>query len=289
MKLVTKANLLFLLVSALWGATFPIIKSAVGEVSPAVFVCVRFSLAALLFLPFVFHELRDTKKILIKAGVILGLLNIPIYLFQTMSLVYISASRCAFITGSFVVMIPFLAHIFKVSPLKWADVVAATLCLIGLYILTGANLQGLNYGDFLVSLCAFAYALSVVYLQYLSQKYCSPKLLAFYQIVFTVPLPLALCLIERPALPLSNFIVWGGIAYCAIFATIFPMFIQARYQRDTTPTQAALIFSLEPIFAALFAWMFYAEVITKHILWGGILILMSSVLPILFKCIAKTE
>ncbi|MCD6048259.1 MAG: transporter drug/metabolite exporter family [Gammaproteobacteria bacterium] len=289
MKPSVKANLIFLLISAIWGGTFPIIKAALSEASPNYFVFVRFTLAALLMLPFVWRDFRESHKGLVIAGLVLGVLNIVIYAFQTMSLAYISASRCAFITGSFVIMIPFFAAFARLTELSLLDILSAIVCTIGLYILTGANLNGLGIGDLLVFLCAVAYAASVVFLQYLSQKHYSPKLLSFYQIIFTIPFPLVYSYLLESHSSLGGFSFWWGVIYCAVLATILPMTMQTKYQRDTNPTQVALIFAVEPVFAAFFSWMFYGEKLTANIFYGGALILLSLVLPVLGSIIFKKQ
>lgn len=276
-----KANLLFLLVTAIWGATFPLIKFAVNTMDPNVFVFLRFSLAALCMLPFLFFikAFKQASWGVLKAGLILGVLNSAVYGFQTASMQYISASRCAFITGFSVVLIPFFSYFFKLARLRIIDVLAALICLFGLYILTGANLAGLNIGDLLVFLCALAWALEITYLQKLSMAHYPVILLAFLQIVFLIPIALLLGANKLQA-SICTWPVFAVIVFCALFATIFPMIVQTKYQRDTTAVQASLIFSLEPVFASLYAYLFLHEIVTRATWIGGGLIVLGIILPV---------
>lgn len=275
MQISTKANLWLVLIAAIWGLTFPLIKDAVSHIEPYSFVFIRFSLAALLFFPFIIKEWKQTNLPLVISGLILGIITSMAELLQTMSLQYINASRCAFINGTFVLMVPLLASLFKIATLRLTDLVCALLCLLGLYILTGADLQQINYGDGLVLLDAVCYALGIVYLQKVTRQVTHYKLLSFYQILFVVPLPLFISAIHRFEMPQFNSAVVLALGVCAIMATVVTMLLQNKYQRHTTATKAALIFMLEPIFASLFGWLINREPITPNIIIGGLIILSS--------------
>ncbi len=278
-----KANLLFLLISLIWGATFPIIKGAMATTDPYLFVWVRFSLAALTLLFFSLHDLPKTRWPVVKSGIILGAMNAVAYVLQTVSLQYISPARCAFITGASVVLVPLFAHWWRVEKIRLIDIVAAMVCSCGLYILTGASLHHVGRGDVLVLLCAIALALSIVYLQKASRMHKQYKLLAFYQIAFTVPLPWLIYGVGHRfnfALSLS-LMGAAAIVFCGILATLFPMLWQSQYQKYTTSTQVALIYSLEPVFAGIFSWALGYEMVTRGFLLGALLVLFSSILPLL--------
>lgn len=281
MKPAVKANLLFLLVAVIWGGTFPIIKSVVDAINPNAFVAIRFGVAALALLPWALSEIRLSTRSMLTAGAVLGVLNALAYVLQTMSLEYISASRCAFITGVNVIMVPNLGRVLGLAHLKKVDLIATMICLLGLYVLTGADLHDLNRGDALVFVSAIAAALSIVYLHRVSvrEKHC--RAITFYQIALTVPLPLlAVSGLSQVDFSVNIHIIWA-LAYCAFLATIIPMYVQTRFQKDSNPTQIALIFALEPVFACLFAAWFYHEALTQQIILGGIIMLCSMVLPLL--------
>jgi drug/metabolite transporter (DMT)-like permease len=283
MKSSTKANLLFLLVTIIWGGTFPIIKAAVTHIGANAFVAIRFSLAAIALLPWAYSELKTSSRSVLKAGLILGIMNAAVYVLQTASMEYISASRCAFITGMNVIMVPILGRVLGIAHLKRIDLLATVICLIGLYILTGADFHHLNRGDALVFISATVTALSIVYLHRVSETHTAYRAITFYQIALTVPIPFFVFVSTSQFSwqPSSEVIL--ALAYCAFLATIIPMYAQTRFQKDTTPTQIALIFSLEPVFASLFAAVFYHEAIGLEILLGGAIMLISMILPLILN------
>lgn len=282
----SKANLYLLLVSFLWGGTFPIIKNALVNIDPYTFVSIRFVIAGLLFLIFILKKSPIGNAKLIVSGLILGTLNAFAYTLQTMGLQYISSSRSAFITGACVVMVPLIAIIVKIERFSTVNLFAALTCLYGLYVLTGSNVSHISYGDILTLFCAVVSAISIVYLQYISQYHPDYKLLCFYQILFTAPLPGIIALHVGHVNGMGHPAVIFAFFYCAIFATIATLYLQTRYQKFTTATTAALIFCMEPVFASLLGAGLNGEAITSNIIIGGAVMLASVILPEFIKAYA---
>jgi drug/metabolite transporter (DMT)-like permease len=284
MKPVHKANLYLLCVSIIWGATFPIIRNAVAEINPFLFVGLRFLLGSFLLVPVLGGSLRTTNKKILISCALLGLINGAAYATQTIGLQTVASARAAFITGLSVVLIPLFAPFFKLGHLTFLDMLCSLICLFGLYVLTGANLHGITYGDAWVAFSSVLTALVICYLQRLSfdLKDHASMTLAFYVVLFSAPLPLLFSIH-------ANFAqVWQpaalfGLLFCALAATSFVFYIQATYQRLTTVPKAALIYALEPVFAALFGYLINGEPITYHMLVGGLIILASLTLAPLLQ------
>lgn len=279
----TKANLYLLLVSFLWGGTFPIIKNAVTNLDPYTFVAIRFAFAALFFLIIILKKMPEHNHKIIISGLILGILNAITYTTQTIGLQYISSSRSAFITGAYVVMVPLIAIIFKIERFSLINIFAALLCLYGLYILTGSNIAHISYGDVLTLICATGAALQIIYLQHVSNYHPNYKVLCFYQILFTAPLPAIIALHTGHLSGMSHPAVIFAFFYCVFFATIITLFLQTKYQKFSTATNAALIFSLEPVFASLLGVVINGEIITRSIIIGGAVMMASVILRNLLK------
>ncbi|MBX9705128.1 MAG: DMT family transporter [Gammaproteobacteria bacterium] len=281
MKKSTIANLMLVGVTAMWGLTFPLIHSALSDINPGLFVVLRLSVAALVIVPFVCFRLTKVNTVLLLGCLALALLNTGTYLFQTQGLLTVPASRSAFITGLSVVMVPLFMPFFRqFFPSTKPDLIAyisVAVCLVGLYILTGANLRQLSIGDLWTFGCAVCYALYIIVMQIMSVRERDFALLCFYQIFFCVPftLPFAHAM---PAAQLLQWPVITAVVFCAVFATSLSIYLQSRYQRDTTATKTALIFALEPVFATIFAYFLNDSAITLSTLIGGILILLSIVL-----------
>lgn len=276
-------------VTAMWGLTFPLIHTALADINPGLFVVLRLSIAALVIVPFIFFRLTKVSTVLILGCLALALLNTGTYLFQTQGLLTIPASRSAFITGLSVVMVPlfmpFFRPFFHSAKPDFMVYLSVAVCLIGLYILTGANLRQLSVGDLWTFGCAVCYALYIIVMQIMSVRERDFALLCFYQIFLCVPFALPFA----HAMPVAQLLQWPiitAVVFCAVFATSLSIYLQSRYQRDTTATKTALIFALEPVFATMFAYFLNSSAITLSTVVGGVLILLSIVLRDIWVVIA---
>jgi drug/metabolite transporter (DMT)-like permease len=282
MQTSTKANLYLVLVTAIWGLTFPLIRNAVAHIGPLAFVCVRFAIAALTLLPLVWRSLNKTTLNILFCSLVLGLLNSGSYITQTIGLQTISSARAAFITGVGVIIVPFLMPLFRLGKPTILEIACSAICFLGLYILTGAHFTQISTGDKWVLLCALCWALSLSFLQRISVQIKEYKLLTFYPILFTGPFAYIFSgEIHYRSLLYPSVII--GILFCAIMATSVAIFLQTKYQKFTTASKAALIFTLEPLFASIFGYIVNGEGITHNTFVGGILILFSLMLPELLK------
>ena len=169
-----------LLATTIWGATFVIIKSALSDISPMLFVSIRFSFAALVLIPFIFKILKRVDKKTFFGGLIVGVFYFLGFASQTAGLNFTSATKSGFITGTFVLFTPiFQLIIEKRKPAK-GSLIGIFLVLLGLIFLsskgnTFLNVfieigENFNIGDFLTLLCAVFFALYIVYLDIESKK-----------------------------------------------------------------------------------------------------------------------
>ena len=273
-----RADLLMLFITLIWGGTFPFIKDSLAYTSANWFVAVRFMLAAVILLPFVIKRLRHISMTVFLAGATLGLLNGFGFYAQTLGLKTIGSAESAFITSTTVIIILLLLPLFKLGKPHGLEVVAVAVCLLGVYILTGASLHNINTADGLTFICAITTALSVLFLQKISHKIDDFVLFAFIQIVFAGMIPTVSSVVHHQTHADWNLTLCSGLLFCAIFATAITFFIQSRYQQYTDPTKVGLIFTLEPVFAAIFAFSFNHEKLSASLLIGGAIILMSLLL-----------
>lgn len=267
----TKAELFLLACTLIWGATFITIKSSLSEVSPLVLITLRFGIAAALFIPFCFSTLLKIEKTAVLEGWILGLLLFASFATQTIGLEYTSASKSGFITGMLVVFTPIFQLLIERRPPKLGNVIGVILVTLGLYGLTAPKGAEFNRGDGLTLLSAGISGLYIVYLDLFSKKHDAAQL-TFLQMAATVVL--AACgaaLFERRQVILSSHFLLA-LAYLSIMATLLTLHLQTRFQRQTTPIRAAIIFSLEPLFSAAFAHVFGNEIIGGLSLLGGAMI-----------------
>jgi drug/metabolite transporter (DMT)-like permease len=286
-KVATKSNALALLlvVPLLWGATFPLIRQVVGHSDPAAFVLWRFLVAGLILLPSAirsWHQrclsLRDFSY-----GLILGLVNGIAFVLQAKALQTVGAARIAFLTGINVVMVPLLLPLFKLGYPKKIELVASVIGLVGIYSLNNASLVNFALGDIFAVISALFIALGIIFTEKASAKPCNLGLLTFYQIIFTTLIPLVSVSSTNLSFPLTS-TYWLSIAYCAVFATVIPFYLQLKYQSQVGASKSALIFSLEAVAAAVFAWAI-GEPITQSVICGGLIIVFSTFISDVYSLI----
>ncbi|MCO6474153.1 MAG: DMT family transporter [Melioribacteraceae bacterium] len=282
------AESVLIIITLLWGATFVIIKESIESVSTLLFVAFRFLLAVLLLSPLVFLNRKYISRKIIKAGFLLGILLFLGFAFQTVGLKYTSATKSAFITGTFVVLVPiFQTVIEKRIPSKGA-MLGTFLVFIGLIFLStgGESILGFlemlgsefNLGDFLTLLCAVVFALQIVYLDVHSPHH-NFWVLTYFQILTTSVLGFIGALlfdafsIENLKFTVNEDVLFG-IFYTGVFATFIALSLQTRFQRLVSPTKAGIIYAFEPIFAAVFAFFLLHEKISNFGFIGSVLIFL---------------
>ena len=276
-----RADGFLLLATIAWGMTFPLIKEGMQFVSPSIFVTLRFSLAALILFPFLCRALIKSDQKTFLFGCLLGAINSCIYVTQATGMETIGPAEGAFITGINVIFVPLLLPLFKIGKPKIKDFFCSLICLLGIFVLTNAGFSHLKAGVFWVATGSFFVALSILFLQKFTQSSKHVDAMAFFQIFTTVILisPWTIYVSDQKsyhaAMHLAPLL---AIGFCAIFATSFALLIQTRYQRMTSPSRAALIFALEPVFATIFSYFINQEMISWRVLVGGSLILCSILL-----------
>ncbi len=280
------AVFILLLVTLFWGLTFPIIKVSLNYVSSQLFVALRFTMALILFLPFVWKQLKTADRKTYYAGLILGVIVFLGYNTQTIGLKYTTATKSAFITGLVVIMIP-VFHLVVTRKLPSPFVLLGVLlALPGIIFLTtnatefGTLLDelgsGFNIGDFITVICALLYAVYVLYLDNVSKKH-STRMLVFMQIAvsavagFIAAFVFDATNIEKMKLVYDESLLIG-LGYTGLVVTVFATTIQTKFQKFVTPSEAGIIYSFEPVFAAIFAFFLLNEKFTMFGLLGAALI-----------------
>jgi drug/metabolite transporter (DMT)-like permease len=290
-----KSEAILILVTFLWGATFVIVKEALNDVSSMAFIAIRFLIAAAILLPFV--RSKKFNKQNLRAGILLGILLFMGFATQTVGLKFTSATKSGFLTGTAVIIVPLLQIIIeKKAPTKGV-IIGTILVMLGIAFLSsgGSSLFSLlsdlgsnfNLGEGLTLICALFFALYIIYLDIETSLYDFWTLL-FLQIITTAFLSIIFLLVftetnlEPFKFDLTNNLVWA-IFYTSIFATLITTALQTKYQKNVTPAKAGIIFSFEPIFAALFAFFILGEKITNFGYIGASLIMMGLLVSELYE------
>ncbi len=261
--------------AAIWGSTFFLVKNALNSISPLTLLSYRFIIAASLM--FIF--LKITKKRVfrdIKKGFALGVILFVVYLPQTIGLKFTTASNSGFITGLFILFVPLMGWIiFRRVPGK-KKIFSVLLALTGLWVLTGGPGR-INYGDALTLITAFAYGLHILFAGKFMEEGTDPYIITFHQFLFVGIFSLIGSLLTGGGFQVSSS-VWGVIVFLAIFPTLLAFLVQMISQKYTSPLRVAIIFSMEPVFAAVFAWTLGGEKFAIHRGLGGLIIVSAIVI-----------
>jgi len=274
-----QAEIYLLIIVIIWGSTFAIIKGVLDQISPFTFLAYRFFLAALILYLIFWKRIKNIDRTILKKGTLIGIFLFLGYTFQTVGLKYTTATKAGFITGVSVVLVPIISHFFIKEKINRNSMIGVVLAFIGLWFLNYSSSFSFNLGDFLVLLCAVSFAMHIISVGLFSKK-LDYVLLAITQITVVFVLSLLMALIfERPAIHLSySSNIWWSIVITGIFATALAFYMQNKFQRYSTATKTAIIFSGEPIFAAMFASLLLGEKVGLIAWAGGLLIIFGMVI-----------
>lgn len=268
------ATLAILVVTAIWGSTFFIIKDAVSLVDPIDFLAARFTIGAAIPAAIFWRRLRRLNAQQWQVGLALGGLYGLAQIVQTVGLQHTDASVSGFITGTYVVLTPIIMWVAFKARLNSMTWVAVGIAVMGLAVLslTGAGSGGI--GEALTLVGATMYALHIVLLDRWSRTMDAVSL----TVVQLIGVAIVCAFLGLPGayrIP-ADTTVWSAILYTAIFAGVITMLLQTWAQRHISPTRVALMMTFEPVFASAFAVAFGGENVTSRLLIGGSLILLAT-------------
>jgi drug/metabolite transporter (DMT)-like permease len=247
---------ILVLITVVWGTTFPIVKSAIESLSPAVLIASRFLIAALVLLPW----LRGVSRQLWLEGSAIAVVLFISFVTQVVGLTEISSTRAAFITGLNVILVPFFLVFLRHKVPLTAFVAGAVAFLgIGLMSLEGVTLS-FSIGDVWVLACAISYAAYIVMMDRVVAKY-NPLSLAAVQMAVVAVLGVVWALPEVLTTPPTQAVLenWLPIVYLGVVATALTTLAQSYAQRLVAAFQTAVVYALEPVFAAIFSFWWLGE------------------------------
>ena len=274
------ADGLLLLITVIWGTTFVIVKNLIVRVDPIALIGLRFLVASLAVTIVLAPRIRAMAKRTVSAGIIIGLILFAGYVFQTIALEYTTASKCGFITGLSVVLVPvFSAFILKKSP-DLPSIVGVGFATVGLGLLSlnFSEATLLQTGDFLSLIGAIAFGLHIVAVGKAAPLH-DVRILVIMQlwtvaIASFVTLGLRVFVLGHTILMAPGSRELLGIGFLGILTTAVTLFVQNIAQKFTSPTHVAIIFATEPVFAGIFGWWILGETFTRPQLAGAALIVV---------------
>ena len=277
------ANILLVLTTLLWGTSFIITKNLTQEVPVFLYLGIRFSIAIIGFIPYLIRIKRINKKILL-FGTLTGLMYYFAIVFQTLGIQTTTAGKAAFITGLSTIMVPFITWLGFRKAIKKRVWLAVIISISGMVFLLLEGESSIIIGDFLVLLCAVLYAFFIV----LNDKYVRIVDVYLYSMVQLIVISVlsfggSFLLNETYDLMNISLSFWLIFIYMGLAVTTGTFIFQNWSQQHQGPTQTAIIFTLEPVFAVIFAsFVFGSETMTPYG-WIGCLLVFSAILITVLK------
>jgi len=275
LKLRSKADLLLVIATIIWGSTFVIVKEALADASPFPFLAVRFMLAGILMWLVMVRGRIDRQALI--PSLVLGLFLFAGFALQTWGLVFTTPSKSAFITGFSVIMVPIIL-VFRGYRVRAANLGGALLGMVGLYfIILPSTLSAVNRGDILTVLGAISFAAHIVLVGFYTRRFSFLHLAPAQILVVGLLATLSLRMETHWVLDWTIRLGFA-IGFTAVFATAFAFAAQLWAQQYTSAAHTALIFTLEPVFATLASRTLTGERLGGKVLLGSSLILAGMVI-----------
>jgi len=269
-----KAELLLFLTATIWAGTFPIVKVSMITIPPFYFIGIRFLIGAVLFTLIFFPKLKLNNMAMVKAGIILGFFQMLGFGTQTVGMIYTTASNSALITGITILIVPFAQYAItkkKVKPENWVGVIVVTA---GLFLLTQPHLSGVNIGDIITIICAIAWAFYIIYVDVFTNKYDIMSLI-FIQlwVVVIVSFGLGFIFEDFSGINFTSDAVLSFL-YMGVLATFVTTILLNKFQKDTTPIRASIIYTWEQPAAVMLSIVFINEAFNPlQIIGGSVMVL----------------
>ena len=206
----------------------------------------------------------------------MAILMAIVFICFTVGLVYTTASNAGFIGGVFIIFIPVFLFLFRGAKPKAIQLVSTGIVIFGLWLLTGGA-KDFNRGDVLILVCAAVYAAHLIITDKYIKADADAILLAFHQFWMVALISFFLTTIMNYPLGVQSSGGWVAIIFLAVFPTLSAFYVQMLAQKKLEPFTVGLVFTLEPLFAAAFAWTLGGEEVVYIKALGGFIIFLGMV------------
>lgn len=283
-------NLLLLLTALIWGSAFVAQSVGMEYIRPFTFNCIRSILGGLVLIPVIYWMNRKPKtekpearengkkdnKTLVLGGICCGIFLMIGSSLQQIGIQYTSAGKAGFITALYILIVPLLGlFVGKKAGVKvWIGVV---LAVIGMYFLCMTSGFSIAKGDFYVMLCAIAFSLHILVIDYFSPKVDGVKMSCIQFLICGILCAVPMLLVEHPEIG-QIFAAWKPIVYAGVMSCGIGYTLQIVAQKNTDPTVASLLLSLESVFSVLAGWVILGEKLSPRELFGCALVFAAVIL-----------
>lgn len=267
----TRANLLLVTIALAWGSSYIFMKIGLHSMNASSIIVSRFFIAFLVMYAIFFKKLIHVSKETLLASALLALPLYGVFIFLLHGMKTTTVSTASFLTSTTVVFVPLIHALFTKRAPSRKTMLSIVVVVIGLALLTIGDDFGLSAGAILCLLCALCNALYLVWTNHFAKK-VQPLQLGVYQLGFTALYGAIGFIKETPTLPQTTS-EWTAIISMALLCSAYGYVLQPIAQRHTSAVEAGFIFSLEPVFAVVFAFICFGEIMTPAGLTGAMLIL----------------
>ena len=268
--------MLLVLVTLFWGVSYLLVDIAFVEIEPFTLNFIRFFGAFVIAAAASFPKIRNVNKITLIYSALIGLILVFVYIGSTFGIMYTSLSNAGFLCALTCVFTPVLGFIFKKQVPDKKFLLVIIICFAGIALLSlDENLKPAP-GDIICLLCAVSYAADLLVTETaVSKEEVNVFQLGVFQLGFTgIFCLIAALVLETPQLPHSPK-VWGAVVFLAVFCTGIAFIAQTVAQQYTSASRVGIIFTLEPVFAAVTAYFFAGERLIPRAYAGAVLLLLS--------------
>ena len=253
----------------IWGSAFVVMKNSVDVISPTYLLALRFTIAALALGAVFWKQTKAINRSDLRCGALLGSFLFASYLFQTYGLKHTTASKNAFITTLYVILVPFLHWFFNKKRPSKNNIAAAVLAVIGLAMLSLEGDLSINIGDILTLICGFFFAIHIVFIDRYTVNH-DPIRLTVIQMCMAAVLswlfaPVLEGTFDFRVIDRSMLI---GLFYLGIFSTMIGFLLQNVGQKYLTPNTSSLLLSFESVFGLVFSVIFLGDPLTLKVIAG---------------------
>ena len=271
-----------LICTIIWGTTFIAQDTGMRVIGPYVFNGVRFFVGFLVLVPFylllekknTYKEVSKNKSKFIYLSILIGLFLFLGTVFQQVALLYTDVANAAFFTIFYVPMVPIIVFFLFKKNIHWSVWPSVILCVIGGYLLTNFHDATVRLGDTLVIIGAIFWSLHIIFIGKIIEEFDAPILIGLIQTIIVSTCSIILALIFEDFIIKNILDQKVQILYAGILSGGIAFVLQIYAQKNISPTPAAIIFSLEGVFATIAAWIILSQILNINNILGCCFILV---------------
>ena len=277
-----KADIVLLVVCAIWGTTFSLLRDSLRSIHPAELMALRFTMGTIVLLAAFPRRVFPLRTEALQRGGVIGIFLASGYLTQIIGLATITAARSAFLTSTYILFTPFLAIPLVGEVPRLGEILGVAIGFAGLTLFSADAGFSLRPGDLWTLGCAVSFGIQIA-LTNVAGKRVDPVALSVVQMAVGALAGWTIVIARGGFHTPWSQVPWAILLYLSVVATAVVIALQAWALARVSPVRASMIFATEPIFAALFAVAFFAERMSAREVLGAAVILLGVAVTILWK------